>query len=201
MKSVVFDVGNVLLKWDPYIPMRRHFEDDDAIRGFFEDVGFQSWNLSLDKGRDWDEAVETLSQAHPSHAAAIEVFRDFWHESVPHEITDTVEVLNKLGTRNVPRYAITNFSGRRWDESLERFPFLSDSFSDVVVSGKEKLVKPDVEIFQLFLERNNLHAGDCIFIDDSAANIASASKIGFDTIRFDEDTDLTFELNERGVML
>lgn len=201
MKSVVFDVGNVLLKWDPLIPFRRHFADDASIRNFFEEVDFYNWNISLDAGRDWDEAVETLAAEFPHFDHAIRLFESHWHETIPHAIEPSVEILAALKSNDVPLYAITNFSNPRWEESMERFPFLKESFLDVVVSGREKLIKPKPEIFELSLSRNNLTADACVFIDDSAANIATASQLGFDTVHFGEDTDLSAELRQRGIAI
>ncbi len=201
MKHVVFDVGNVLLKWDPHIPFRRHFSDDSAIADFFTEIGFHQWNISLDAGRDWNEAVESLVAEFPHHDAAIRTFERHWHETIPHSIDSSVEVLSKLKANNIPLYAITNFSGQRWEESLERFSFLKDSFIDAVVSGHERLIKPGTEIFDLFLQRNSLTAEHCIFIDDSAANIKTASDLGFHTIHFSETTDLSQALENHGVSL
>lgn len=200
MTNVVFDVGNVLIRWDPKIPLRRHFGSDQEIEDFFKTVKFGAWNLSLDKGRDWDEAAETLASSFPQFDQAIHVFKDYWHESVPAAIASSVESLTQLKASNTPLFAITNFSLPRWLETQERFEFLKDSFRDVVVSGEVQMVKPHKEIFELFLRRNQLRAEDCIFIDDSAANIETALLMGFDAIHFDEETDLRFHFAERGLL-
>ncbi|MEM9278283.1 MAG: HAD family phosphatase [Pseudomonadota bacterium] len=199
MKSVVFDVGNVLIHWDAKRVFRDHFESDKAVDAFFKEIGFAEWNLSLDRGRDWDEAVETLCAEHPHHADNIIRFRDNWHQSVSGEISTSVAALNSLRKAGVPTYAITNFSSSRWLESQERFPFLKSHFVDVIVSGDEKLVKPGKEVFELFLKRNDQKAAKCIFIDDSAANIRTASKMGFETIHFTPGTDLTKWFDEQGM--
>ena len=201
MKSVVFDVGNVLLDWQPHAPFRRYFVDDDAIEAFFDEVGFREWNLSLDAGRDWDEAIASLCSEYPHRSDLIKLFQTHWHETVLGAIGPSVEVLLTLRERGDPVYAITNFAYPRWLEVCERFPFLQDSFSDVVVSGKEQLVKPGKDIFELFLDRNSLQAESCIFIDDSIANVSTASSMNFDTIHFKPETDLIKELKERGYSL
>ncbi len=201
MTTVVFDVGNVLLNWDPYEPLRQHFDDDDAIENYFDEVGFNDWNRSLDAGRDWDEAVETLASEFPHHSEATKLFRDDWHSSVTGVIEESVDALKTLHGRGDAVYAITNFSHIRWNECLERFGFLKDCFTDVIVSGEHKVLKPDARIFQLLLERNGLKANDCIFIDDSYDNVTGAAGLGFDTIHFTPETVLALELKQRGVVL
>ena len=200
MTNVVFDVGNVLIHWDPRVVMRRHFQTELEIETFFNTVNFFAWNLTLDRGRNWNEAVETLSSSFPQYKTAISSFRDDWHDCVTGEISSSVESLEKLLEAGVPLYAITNFSLPRWRETQIRFSFLRNSFRDVVVSGEVEMVKPDPEIFHHFLDRNDLKAEDCVFIDDSAANIETARILGFDAIHFNEDIDLRLQMAERGVL-
>ena len=199
MKAVVFDVGNVLLRWDPKAVFRAHFDSDQAIDDFFNEIGFAEWNLSLDKGRDWDEAVSSLTEAFPKYEMIIRHFRDDWHKSVSGEISTSVEALSQLRDRGVPTYAITNFSSQRWLECQDRFPFLKTHFIDAVVSGDEQLIKPSKEIFELFLSRNEKRASDCIFIDDSAVNISAAREIGFETIHFVDDLNLVRHFENQGI--
>ena len=201
MTTVVFDVGNVLLKWDPYVPLRSHFGDDETTEQYFKEVDFNTWNRSLDAGRDWDEAVETLSKDFPHHSDATTLFRDDWHSTITGVIDESVEALRTLHGRGDDVYAITNFSHKRWYECLERFDFLKDCFKDAVVSGEHKMLKPDAAIFELLLQRNNLKAKDCIFIDDSFDNVTAAAGLGFETIHFTPETVLKLELGQRGVDL
>ena len=109
-----------------------------------------------------------------------------------------MEILNELLTRGIPLYAITNFSSEKWRECLDRFPFLATSFLDTVVSGDERLVKPDPAIYRALLERNGLAAKDCLFIDDSPANVEGAKAVGMDAVRFTDADTLRRDLVARG---
>ncbi|MEM7215949.1 MAG: HAD family phosphatase [Pseudomonadota bacterium] len=199
MQAVVFDVGNVLIGWNPYLVFRDLFKDDDRITAFLEEIEFHEWNLSLDRGRDWEEAVQSLSASYPRWEKQIRYFNDKWHLSISGEITDNVKVLNKLRESEVPVYAITNFAVQRWQETTTTYPFLKTHFVDSVVSGEVKMIKPDPDIFELFLNRNDLEAAACIFIDDRADNVETASSLGFDCVLFQPETDLAGELRARGL--
>lgn len=200
-KTVVFDVGNVLLHWDAKRVYRDVFETDAQIDKFFCEIDFNAWNMAQDAGRSWADGVAVASAKHPKHADLIARFDRDWHKSVPGPINGTVDILAALKDAGVPLYAITNFSAEKWDECQTRFPFLADSFQGIVVSAHEKLVKPDPAIFELFLDRHDQGAEDCIFIDDSPANVASAIALGFDGILFEKPAALNVRLQERGFLL
>ena len=198
--AVIFDVGNVLIRWDARLLYRQLLPDDAAIESFFAEVGFMDWNLAFDRGGDWDEGVATLSARHPHRAELIAAFHTRWQETVPGTVEGAEALLADLGAAGVPLFAITNFAGPKWAESVERFPFLAASFRDVVVSGHEGVVKPDPEIFRRCLDRNGLAAAACVFVDDSAANVAGAAAVGLDAIRFTSVEALRPELAERGLL-
>ena len=141
--AVIFDVGNVLVRWDSRLLFRHFLPDDAAIDAFLAETGFHDWNLALDAGGDWDEAVAALSARHPRHAAPIRAFHERWHETLPGAIDGSVAILDALAAAGVPLYAITNYSAAKWAETLPRFPFLATSFRDTVVSGQEGVTKPD----------------------------------------------------------
>ena len=115
---------------------------------------------------------------------AIRAFRARWIETVPHAIDGTVDILTKLKAGKIPLYAITNFASDTLVEAKERYPFLATSFIDMVVSADEKLLKPDPAIYQVLLNRQNLQAEDCVFVDDSLKNVKAASKLGFHALLF-----------------
>ena len=198
MTTVVFDVGNVLLDWDARRIFRDHFETDTQIESFFDEIDFHAWNLEQDRGRTWADGVAHLSAAHPHHAPLIARADSHWHESVSGPIHRSVQALESLTEAGHPVYAITNFSAEKWAECRDRFPFLT-LFRDVVVSAHERLVKPDPAIYRVLLDRNGLTAGDCLFIDDSAANVAGAQAIGMDAILFRDPGDLVRDLRDRGL--
>jgi 2-haloacid dehalogenase len=197
---VIFDVGNVLVRWDARLLFRQLHADEAATDAFLEETGFHDWNLELDAGLAWDEGVAQLSARHPRHAAAIRAFHERWHETLPGAIEGSVAILEELAAAGVPLYAITNYSGEKWAETLPRFPFLGTTFRDTVVSGHARVVKPDARIFRLLLERNGLEPSDCVFIDDSAKNVAGAVAVGIDAVLFTTPEALRDELVSRGLL-
>ncbi len=197
-RAVIFDVGSVLIHWDIRLVYRDLLPDTAAIDAFLAETGWYAWNLELDRGGCWDEAVEALSTRFPHRRALIEAAHECWHVSVPGAIDGTVEILHSLQDAGTPIYAITNFSVEKWAETQDRFPFLQTHFRDVVVSAEERLVKPDPAIYRLCLERNGLAPRDCIFIDDLPHNIAAAGALGIDAILFTDADTLRSDLSERG---
>ncbi|WP_018633251.1 HAD family hydrolase [Neomegalonema perideroedes] len=197
-RIVVFDVGNVLISWDPHAPYRAHFPDEAAIAAFLEEIGFYAWNLENDRGRPWDQAVAELSAEFPHRAELIALAHREWASTVTGPIAGTVEILRRLKAAGVPVYAITNFSPEKWRESVARFDFLREGFLDVVVSGDEKLVKPDLRIYETLLKRNGLKAEDCVFIDDSLPNVEGARAAGMKAIHFQNPEALARELQALG---
>lgn len=196
--TVVFDIGNVLLRWDPRHLYRRIFADETQMEWFLSHVCTPDWNLEQDRGRDWDEAVALLVKDHPTHESAIRAFHERWPETVSGTFEQNVDLLLRLRKAGVPNYSITNFSGPKFILAQERFPFLA-GFDGVVVSGDEKLLKPDHAIYRLLLDRYDLEAEDCVFIDDSKANVEAARGVGMHTIHYaGEQVDLAGELRRHG---
>lgn len=196
--TVVFDVGNVLIRWDPLLVYREMIPDDEKRAWFMQNVCTAAWNIEQDRGRSWAEAVALLVASHPEWESQIRAYDERWHEAVPGTIEDSVAVLEELKARGEKVYAITNFSREKWAECLIRFPFLQ-SFDGVVVSAHERVIKPDPAIYQILFQRYGLVAGDCIFIDDSAKNIETARAVGMKGVHFVEPIDLRLELRKLGV--
>jgi 2-haloacid dehalogenase len=197
-RSVVFDIGNVLIEWDPRHLYRKIFIGDEArMEHFLAIICDAAWNLEQDRGRRWAEAVAERAALHPQWREEIAAYDTRWMEMVAGAIAGSVALLERLRQAGVPTYAITNFSTEKFAMACERFPFLG-GFEDVVVSGEVGLVKPDRAIFALFLARNGLEAGDCLFIDDIAANIETARAMGFITHQFTTAEALAAVLREHG---
>ena len=195
--TVVFDVGNVLIHWDPRHLFRKLIPDEAEMEHFLAHVATGEWNLAQDAGREWADGVAFLAAEHPHCAPLIHAYRDRWQETVPHEIHGSVAILERLRESGVPLYAITNFSAEKWAESLVRFAFLGQ-FRNTVVSSHERLVKPDPAIYELFLKRNRLVAEQCLFIDDSAKNIAGAQAAGMHGVLFTGPEALAADLRAMG---
>lgn len=198
--TIVFDVGNVLLRWDASLLLRDLLPDDAAVDAFMTEVDFPAWNLAQDAGRSWDDGVATLATSFPHHAEVASAFHARWHETLPGPVPGSLEILEALKREGRPLYAITNYSAEKWAETLPRFPFLANSFRDVVVSAHEGVTKPDARIYRILCERNGLDPSDCVFIDDSAANVAGARALGMDAVRFTDAPALARELRARGLL-
>lgn len=199
-KNVVFDVGRVLIDWDVYALYRKLLPDDASIDAFLEEVDFFKWNLEMDRGLSFSQGVEQLSAAFPHRADLIKAYDERWEEAVTGPIQGTVDLLNQLKDQGTSVYAITNFSTEKWALTTQRFEFLRTSFADVLVSGEEKLVKPDPQIYQLFLERNSLGAESCVFVDDSAANVQGAKSVGIDAVLFTTPAAFEADLRSRRIL-
>ena len=182
--TVVFDIGNVLIEWDPRHLYRRIFETPDEIEHFLATICTSAWNLEIDRGKPFGEAVKELTATHPQHETAIRAFDERWSEMVPGLVPGTLALMERLEERGVPLYAITNFSAEKFAEARRRFPFF-DRFRGVIVSAHERLLKPDREIFELLLSRFGLRAEECLFVDDSAANVAGARAVGMAAHHFE----------------
>ncbi|MFN3481601.1 HAD-IA family hydrolase [Rhabdaerophilum calidifontis] len=197
LSTLVFDVGNVLIHWDPDLLYRRLIPDPAARAAFFRDILPPDWNREQDRGRPWAEAEAERIALFPEKAELIRAFRAEWHDMVPHALDRNVRLLETAREKGIPCYAITNFAADTFAETQERFPFLT-AFDGIVVSAAEQLLKPDPAIFTLFLDRYGRRAEECLFMDDSAANVAAAAALGFATILVMPETDLAAEVRAYG---
>jgi 2-haloacid dehalogenase len=198
-KAVVFDLGGVLIDWDPRYLYRKLLADEAAVEEFLATVCTPEWNLEQDRGRPFAEGVAELVERHPVHAAAIAAYHERWPEMLGGGIEAAVELLAELRAAGVPLYALTNWSAETFGVAWERYEFLS-WFDGVVVSGEERIVKPDWRIFQLLLDRFGLAPAVTLFIDDSAANVAAARELGLDAVQFHGPDQLRQDLTARGLL-
>jgi 2-haloacid dehalogenase len=199
VEAVVFDLGNVLIRWDPHPAIARGVGAEEATRFLgAEDFDFLAWNHLQDAGRDWTAAEDAVAHSHPhwhEHALA---YRAHFGESLVGAVDDNVAVLRDLHAAGVPLVALTNWSADLFPQALDRFDFLA-LFDDIVVSGAEGVAKPDPAVFAVLRERVGRPLERCVFIDDSTANVAAAAAAGLDAIRFDGRTSLRSQLRERGL--
>lgn len=198
-KAVVFDLGGVLIDWDPRHLYRKLLADEAAVEEFLATVCTPEWNAELDRGRPFAEGVAELVERHPEHAAAIAAYHERWPEMVAGDIPGTVEVLAELRAAGVPLYALTNWSAETFAITRGRFEFL-EWFDGLLVSGEERVTKPDPAIFQLLLDRFGLDPTATVFVDDSEANVAAARRLGFDAIGFTGHEELRRELVARRLL-
>lgn len=198
MKTVVFDVGMVLLYWDP----RQIWADDFAtmaeVEEFLDEIGFMEWHKEQDRGRSFADGIRDHAQKFLHHADKLGKYDSHWDRSITGTIDGSVDILRTLKATNTPLYGITNFPSEKFALARQRYDFLN-LMRDVVVSGDEKLIKPDPAIYRCLLDRNGLAADDCIFIDDSPVNIDAANAMGIDGILFTGVEDLGKALRDRGL--
>ena len=197
--NIVFDIGNVLLHWDPKVLYRKIFASEEEVEWFLTHVCPPSWNLEQDKGRSFEDAVAEATSRHPDHAEAIAAYHLRWPETLTHVIHGTVTILEDLDDKGAPLYAITNWNQDKFRETKARFDFLN-RFRDIVVSGDEGLIKPDPAIYHVLLERNGLEASRCLFIDDSPKNVAGAEAVGMTGHLFTTPEALRERLKAEGLL-
>ena len=198
--TVVFDLGGVLIDWNPRHLYRKLFAREDAMEEFLAEVCTGAWNVEQDRGRPFAEATALLVERHPHHRAMIEAYFDRWTEMLNGPIHGTVAVLEELHGRGVPLFALTNWSAETWPRGIEAQPRLADAFGVTVVSGQEGTLKPGARIFETLCDRAGVAPEDCVFIDDGAHNIAGAEAVGMDGIHFTGPAALRNALAERGLV-
>lgn len=172
----VFDIGQVLIRWDPHGAFSRRLGSAEAAAAFMAEIDFLGWHGQQDAGRTVAEAVRTLSARFPHHAAHAKGFYDDWLEAVPGEVAGMRALFETLVAR-MPVYGISNFSRELFDRTLPVYPFLG-AFTGLVLSGDARMNKPDPRIYRLLCDRYGLAPADCFFIDDSSANVEAARAIG-----------------------
>ncbi len=196
--TVIFDVGNVLLDYDPRYLFNQLLPDATSVDDFLARICTPDWNLQQDLGRSWTTALSLLIDAHPEHADLIRAYRARWQEMIRGPVAGTLEILRRLSDAGVPLYALTNFSSETFGETVARFDFFS-LFRDIVVSGAEGVVKPDPRIFRIAIERFAITPERTVFIDDVAANVAAAREAGLNAVHFVSPDRLRKSLTVHGL--
>ena len=180
---LIFDLGGVVLDWNPRHLFRALIPDEAQREWFLTEVCSLRWNAQMDAGKPSAEAVAELSAEYPEHAAWIRAYWDRWPETLGGLVPGMAELLSELAAAGRDLYAITNFNGEVWPVTQAMFPVLS-CFKDVIVSSFARLSKPDPAIFALALRQFGVAAADCLFIDDVAANVAGARAAGLAAVQF-----------------
>lgn len=200
IRHIVFDIGNVLIRWDPERLYRRLIPDDAARQRFLAEVLTHDWNLEQDRGRDWAEAEAEAIARHPGQESLIRAWRLHWHEMVSGPIDETVAILAALIETGHDVTALTNFAADTFIEAQTRFPFLQ-SFRGITVSATVRLVKPDVAIYRHHAETLGLDPEATLFFDDVPANIAGARAAGWNAELFVDPATMRADLARWGVFL
>lgn len=198
--AVIFDIGNVLFHWHPRFLYERLIGDGQALEAFLRDVVTVDWHFQHDAGRDFADTSAELTALHPHHAELIAAWGPRFNESVGDPVAGMHDLVADLDSAGVPLFAITNFSHEFFPPFRAQWPALFDRFRNIVVSGDEKLVKPDAAIYRLALDRFGLQPQDGVFIDDNVANVTSARALGIRSILFTDVASTRLELAEAGLL-
>jgi len=197
--TAVFDVGKVLFKWDLRYLFTKLIDDEAELEYFVSNVVTPEWHYQHDEGRALVDMVAERTAEFPQYAALIGAYAVRFNETLPGPVEGSLEIVNELVERRVPLFAITNFGAEFWDMFRPTQPIF-DHFGDIIVSGVEKLVKPDPAIYALALQRFSLQPGEAIFIDDNHDNVVSARENGFLAHHFTDADSLRNELTKYGLL-
>lgn len=198
--AVVFDLGAVLVDWNPEYLYSKLIPDPDERRVFLGEVCTLEWNYAMDGGLSVRDEVAKLAAQHPEHADLINAWWDRWSEMLGDEIPGTREIAERISASGMPLYALTNWSAETWPLGLARFPFLGELFDGIVVSGDEGVAKPDPRLFAILNDRYSLDPATTVFIDDSPTNVAAATALGYQAHLFTSANDLEVWLRELDVL-
>lgn len=199
MKDIVFDFGGVLVDWNPRYLYRKIFASEEEMEWFLSNVCTGQWNTLHDAGRPFAEGIAQLQEKYPKYASQISDYYRRWDEMLGGEIKGTHDIVRALKAKGYKLYGLTNWSAETFPIARERFEVLRE-MDGTVVSGEERLVKPDPKIYERLMERFGLHASNTVFIDDSAANVSAAKELGMDAVRFENAPLLVQELKARELL-
>ena len=184
IKNIIFDFGGVLLDWNPRYLYKSYFNNDEEMEHFLADICNGEWNIKQDAGRPFAEAVKELQAKFPEYAETIQMYDDDWEKMLKCELPGSIDLLKELKSMGYGIYGLTNWSAEKIGYAFANYSFFS-LFDGIVVSGVEKVVKPDRKIYEILLERYSLKPGECVFIDDNQDNVDMAKVLGINAIRFD----------------
>jgi len=197
---VVFDLGGVLIDWDPRHLYRKLFAGDEAaMEDFLANVCTHEWNRHQDAGRSFAEGAQVLKDLHPDKAALIDAYGTRFDEMMAGPITGSVEILAELKDRGTRLFGLSNWSRETYPPAFRRFEFLR-GFEGILISGDVKVIKPDPRIFELLIERFAIEPRSAVYIDDVEANASAARPFGFHAIHFSAPTALRSELVSLGLL-
>ena len=200
IKNIVFDLGGVLVDWNPRYLYNKIFDKQEEVDWFLNNICTSHWNAQQDAGRTMEEATSMLVERHPEYTSEIQAYYNRWTEMLNGPVQGSVQILEDIMNRGNHRLlALTNWSGETFPTALEMFDFLH-WFEGIVVSGDEKLIKPDRRIFQLMFRRHQVEPQHSIFIDDSLPNVKAARELGMRALHFTDPDTLKQQLKEHGVM-
>ncbi|WP_421913918.1 HAD family hydrolase [Mesorhizobium sp.] len=198
IRHIVFDIGKVLVHYDPNIPFSRLIPDENERKWFFDNVCTHDWNIEQDRGRTWEEAEALAIADHPVHAENIRNFRRHWHEMAPHAYDDSVAIMERLIETGHDVTLLTNWAADTFVEARGRFPFLNRP-RGITVSAEIGLIKPDRRIYDHHVASFGLDPAASLFIDDSQKNVDGAKEAGWQAVLFTDARTLQADLERLGI--
>ena len=195
-RNIIFDFGNVLVQWHPELVYGQYFGDEARAWWFLRHVADLDWRQRIDAGESQDDCVAELQARFPDYREAIALYRDRWREMLTDEVPGMRQLIGDLKSQGYELYGLTNWSMETFPEAREHFTILQ-LIDRYVVSGQERLVKPDERLFRVLLNRYGLKAEECTFVDDNPDNVAAACRLGMEGIVFTGADDLRIKLNIR----
>ncbi len=200
INTIIFDLGKVLINWEPRNLFRKIFSDEKEMEYFLAEVCTMDWNEQQDAGRSWQDGIDLLVPQFPKYKKEINAYFDRWEEMLDGEISGTVQILKELkASGKYHIYGLTNWSAETFPIAVKQFEFLN-WFEGILVSGSEGIKKPDPAIYELLLERYSIDRKTALFIDDSLRNVAAAEKIGIKSIHFIGPENLKSSLHELEIL-
>jgi len=196
--TVVFDLGNVLIPWDLRWLLRSLYGSDEAIDAFMREADIMAWHAQQDAGYPVALAIQEHSLKHPAHATAIRALYERWHDTMREAIPGSVALLRELAAAGYRLYALSNFSAELFQLSRDRYDFW-DAFDGIVLSGEERVNKPDPAIYHVLFERFDVDPLRAVFIDDSLPNVIASRALGMRAIHFDGPEPARLSLRELGL--
>jgi len=197
IRNIVFDFGGVLVDWNPEYLFKDVFKDREEMNHFLENICNSDWNEQQDAGRSLSKAISTLQELHPEYRKEIRMYYEQWTTTLGGPIEENVALLDPLKAR-FRLFGLSNWSAETFPIARDMYPFF-DLFEGIVISGEEKLKKPDKRLYQVLLQRYGLNAGESLFIDDSAPNVQAAKALGFQVIHLEKAVNLKEQLACMGI--
>ncbi len=196
IKNIIFDLGGVLIDWNPTYLFSKVFDSQSEMDFFLSEICSPEWNEMQDGGRTLAEGTRVLVEQYPEHEEMIRLFYDRWEEMLGGALDENVELFRKLRENTEYRiYALTNWSAETWPIAIREYTFLQD-FEGILVSGEEGLKKPDPKIYHLLTSRYNLAPNETLFIDDNLRNVKAAQKEGWNAIHYQSSEQLLQEVRK-----
>ncbi|WP_299285509.1 HAD family phosphatase [uncultured Mucilaginibacter sp.] len=198
--TIIFDLGNVLINWDPKLLYNKLFDSEEKTNHFLENICTLTWNEEQDAGRSLEAGTKALIEEFPQHKTEIEAYYGRWEEMLDGAIEGSVEIFKKLrATGKYKFYALTNWSSELFPIALRQFDFLN-WFDGIVVSGDEGIRKPEAAFFQILFDRYQVNPADAVFIDDNLRNVEAARELSIQSIRFTSAEELEKALKDLNVL-